>query len=128
LSIYEFADNSRAIRPDLFEVMGFGERPDGQCRRAWIIFAMHSPLAPASRKHDWMPLDSVESGGVGIARKDTPIAAGIVPGHGAAMQPSLPACVAQPLASFTANWYVSSDVDTTTVRCGNFVSRAGVCW
>jgi 4-hydroxy-tetrahydrodipicolinate reductase len=117
LSIYEFADNSSRNSPQmLFEVMGFGERPGRPMQpRLDHLRNAFGPSLQLVASTIGMPLDSVEvRGGVGIARKDTPIAAGMVPaGTVAAMRTIVTGMRGgQPLASFTANWYVSSDVDT----------------
>jgi 4-hydroxy-tetrahydrodipicolinate reductase len=117
LSIYEFADNGSRNSPQmLFEVMGFGERPGRPMQgRLDHLRNAFGPSLQLVASTIGMPLDSVEvRGGVGIARKDTPIAAGMVPaGTVAAMRTIVSGMRGgKPLVSFTANWYVSSDVDT----------------
>ncbi len=117
LSINEFADNSSRNSPEmLFQVMGFGEPPGRpmQGRLDHLRDAFGPPLQLIA-KEVGLPLDSVEvSGGVGIARKDVRIAAGLVPaGTVAAMRTVVTGIRrGKPLMSFTATWYVSSDVTT----------------
>jgi hypothetical protein len=117
LSIYEFADNSSRNSPQmLFEIMGFGEPPGRPLQpRLDHLRSAFGPALQLVASTVGMPLDSVEvRGGVGIARKDTPIAAGMVPaGTVAAMRTIVSGMRdGKPLLSFTANWYVSSEVDT----------------
>ncbi|MGA2398032.1 MAG: dihydrodipicolinate reductase [Steroidobacteraceae bacterium] len=117
LSINEFADNGSRNSPAmLFEVMGFGKKPgssyDGL--RAHLREAFGPTLQLVARSVG-MPLDGFEvRGDVGIARRDTAIAAGMVrAGTVAAMRTVVSGMRAgTALMSFTATWYVSPDVDT----------------
>jgi 2,4-diaminopentanoate dehydrogenase len=117
VSINEFADNSSRNSPQmLFEVMGFGEPPGRpmQARLDHLRDAFGPSLALVASTVG-KPLDRVEvRGGVALARKDTRIAAGLVPAGTVAAMRTIVSGVHQgrPLASFTATWYVSSDVDT----------------
>jgi 4-hydroxy-tetrahydrodipicolinate reductase len=54
------------------------------------------------------------SGGIGVARRDIAIAAGVVPAGTIAAQRTIVSGMrgGKALISFTATWYVSSDVDT----------------
>lgn len=117
LSINEFADNSSRNSPQmLFEVMGFGQPPGrpAQARLDHLRDAFGPSLQLIARTVG-LPLDSVEvSGGLGIARKNTRIAAGMVPAGTVAAMRTVVSGIrrGKPLMSFTATWYVSSDVDT----------------
>jgi hypothetical protein len=117
LSINEFADNSSRNSPEmLFQIMGFGQ-PPGRPMQARLdhLRGAFGPSLELVASAVGLPLDKVDvSGGVGIARKDTPIAAGMVPaGTVAAMRTIVSGSRAgKPLMSFTATWYVSSDVET----------------
>ena len=117
LSINEFADNSSRNSPEmLFEVMGFG-KPPGQPMQARLehLRGAFGPSLELVATTLGLSLDRVEvSGGVGIARKDTPIAAGMVPAGTVAAMRTVVSGIhrGKPLLSFTATWYVSSDVDT----------------
>jgi len=117
VSINEFADNSSRNSPQmLFEVMGFGEPPGRpvQGRLDHLRDAFGPSLALVASTVG-KPLDRVEvKGGLGIARKDTRIAAGLVPAGTVAAMRTIVSGTHQgkPFASFTATWYVSSDVET----------------
>lgn len=117
LSINEFADNTSRNSPEmLFEVMGFGQKPrKSNAARLAHLREAFGPSLQLIASAVGLPLDSIEvSGGVGIARRDTPIAAGLVPaGTVAAMRTVVSGMRGgKSLMSFTATWYVSSDVDT----------------
>jgi 4-hydroxy-tetrahydrodipicolinate reductase len=117
LSIQEFADNSSRNSPQmLFEVMGFGQPPGRpvQARLDHLRDAF-GPSLQLIAKEVGLPLDRIEvSGGLGIARQDTAIAAGMVPAGTVAAMRTVVSGIrgSKPLMSFTATWYVSSDVDT----------------
>jgi hypothetical protein len=117
LSINEFADNSSRNSPEmLFEVMGFGEPPGRPVQpRLDHLRNAFGPSLQLVAKTLGMPLDSVEvRGGLGMARKDTPIAAGMVAAGTVAAMRTVVSGIrhGKPLMSFTATWYVSPDVDT----------------
>jgi hypothetical protein len=117
VSINEFADNSSRNSPQmLFEVMGFGGPPGRpvQGRLDHLRDAFGPSLALIASTVG-KPLDRIEvRGGLGIARKDTRIAAGLVPAGTVAAMRTIVSGTHQgkPLASFTATWYVSADVET----------------
>jgi 4-hydroxy-tetrahydrodipicolinate reductase len=117
LSINEFADNSARNSPQmLFEVMGFGKNPGSSSDglRAHLREAF-GPTLQLVASSVGLPLDGFEvRGGVGVARRDTPIAAGVVArGTVAAMRTVVSGMRhGAALMSFTATWYVTSDVDT----------------
>ena len=117
LSINEFADNSSRNSPEmLFQIMGFGQRPGASMQgRLDHLRNAFGPSLQLVAKTVGLPLDRVEvRGGVGLARNDVVIAAGTVPaGTIAAMRTEVSGIRAgKPLMSFTATWFVSSDVDT----------------
>ena len=117
LSINEFADNSSRNSPQmLFEVMGFGKPPgrpmEGRLNHLRDSFG---PPLQLIAKEMGVPLDRVDvSGGVAVARKDVTIAAGIVKAGTVAAMRTVVSGIRNDkvLMSFTATWYVSSDVDT----------------
>jgi 2,4-diaminopentanoate dehydrogenase len=117
LSINEFADNSSRNSPQmLFEVMGFGEPPGRPMQgRLDHLRNAFGPSLQLVAKAVGLPLDRVEvSGGVAVARKDTRIAAGLVPAGTVAAMRTIVSGIrgGKQLMSFTATWYVSSDVET----------------
>jgi 4-hydroxy-tetrahydrodipicolinate reductase len=117
LSIYEFADVSSRDSPAMiFEIMGFGQKPGGsnQARHDYLGYSFGPSLRLIADALS-LPLDSVKaSGGVGLARHDTPIAAGVVPAGTVAAQRTTVSGMrgGQALITFTATWYVSSDIVT----------------
>jgi hypothetical protein len=117
LSINEFADNSSRNSPQmLFEVMGFGQAPGRDLQpRLQHLRGAFGPSLELIAKTLGVPLERVEvRGGVGLARSDVRIAAGVVPkGTVAAMRTVVSGIRnGKPLLSFTATWFVSTDVDT----------------
>jgi hypothetical protein len=125
LEINEFADNSSRNSPEmLFEIMGFGETPGRSMQpRLDHLRNAFGPSLQLVAKTIGLPLDGVEvRGGIGIARKDTPIAAGLVRAGTVAAMRTVVSGVRRgnPLMSFTATWYVSSDVDTDDGERWNF--------
>lgn len=117
LSINEFADVSSRDSPAMiFEIMGFGQKPGGvdHARHAYLREAF-GPSLRVTAEALGLPLDGFEaSGGVGLARKDTPIAAGVIPAGTVAAQRTTISGMrgGKALISFTATWYCSSDVET----------------
>jgi 4-hydroxy-tetrahydrodipicolinate reductase len=117
LRISEFADCSSRNSPAmLFEVMGFGEKP-GRSNQGRLDHLRESfgPSLQLVAQALSLPLDGLEvSGGVGVARRDIAIAAGVVPAGTVAAQRTIVSGMrgGKALISFTATWYVSSDVDT----------------
>jgi 2,4-diaminopentanoate dehydrogenase len=117
LIINEFADcSSRDSAEMLFQIMGFGEKPgrDLQPRLNYLREAF-GPSLEVTAASLGLPCDGLEvTGAVAVARQDTHIAAGTVPaGTVAAQRTTVSAMRAgKPLISFTANWYVSTDVET----------------
>ena len=117
ITINEFADNSSRNSPEmLFEIMGFGQPPgrpmEGRLNHLRDAFG---PPLQLIAKELGLPLDRVDvKGGVGIARKDTPIAAGMVPAGTVAAMRTVVSGIrnGKPLMTFIATWYVSSDVVT----------------
>jgi 4-hydroxy-tetrahydrodipicolinate reductase len=117
LSINEFADCTSRDSPDmLFNVMGFGQKPGASVQgRLDHLREAFGPSLQVTAEALGLPCDSLAvRGGVGVARRDVHIAAGLVPaGTIAAMRTIVSALRdGKPLIEFTANWYVSSDVET----------------
>jgi 4-hydroxy-tetrahydrodipicolinate reductase len=101
----------------LFEVMGFGKAPEAGPNAAILEHMKESFGGTLSLIAEavGLPLDSVEvKGGLGIARNDVHIAAGIVPkGTVAATRTTVTGLRGgKPLMRFVATWYVSPDVET----------------
>ncbi|HEX7854009.1 MAG TPA: dihydrodipicolinate reductase [Sphingobium sp.] len=118
ISIDEFADNTTRNSPEmLFEVMGFGKK-ETEPNPARLDHLLHAFGPSLELVADALGLgfdDIRVSGGLGLARKDVHIAAGVVPaGTVAAMRTVLEGMRnGKPLMRFTATWFVSSDVDTS---------------
>jgi hypothetical protein len=118
ITINEFADNTTRNSPEmLFEVMGFGKK-EAVPNPARLDHLLHAFGPSLELVADALGLgfdDIRVSGGLGLARKDVHIAAGIVPaGTVAAMRTVLEGMRnGKPLMRFTATWFVSSDVDTS---------------
>jgi hypothetical protein len=119
LSIFEYADCSTRDSPEMiFQMMGFGARPEegpneGILQHTKLSFA---PTISLMTEAFGLPVDSIEaSGALGIARRDVHIAAGVIPaGTVAATRTTIAGMRhGKPVMQMIANWYVSSDVDTT---------------
>jgi hypothetical protein len=117
ISINEFADCSSRNSPAmLFNVMGFGQKP-GASNQARLdhLRGSFGPSLEVTADALGLPCDSVEvSGAVAVARHDVKIAAGTVPAGTIAAQRTRVSGMrdGKTLISFTANWYVSTDVIT----------------
>jgi 4-hydroxy-tetrahydrodipicolinate reductase len=117
LSINEFADVSSRDSPAMiFEIMGFGQKPGGsnQARHDYLAYSFGPSLRLVADALS-LPLDGIKaSGGEGVARHDTPIAAGVVPAGTVAAQRTTVSGMrsGKALITFTATWYVSSHVVT----------------
>jgi 4-hydroxy-tetrahydrodipicolinate reductase len=117
LHIGEFADCSSRNSPAmLFEVMGFGQKP-GKANQGRLnhLREAFGPSLQLVAEALGLPLDGLEvSGGVGVARRDITIAAGLVPAGTVAAQRTTVSGMrgGKSLMTFTATWYVSSDVET----------------
>ena len=126
LSIFEYADcSSRDSAEMLFGMMGFGARPeDGP--NAGILAHMRmsfSGTIDLMTRAFGLPVDRIDvTGALGIARRDVHIAAGIVPAGTVAATRTTIAGVRndRPVMQIIANWYVSSDVDTTDGQVWDF--------
>jgi 4-hydroxy-tetrahydrodipicolinate reductase len=126
LSIFEFADCSSRNSPEmLFGMMGFGARPeDGP--NAGILQHMRmsfSGTIDLMTKAFGLPVDGIEvTGALGVARRDVHIAAGVVPSGTVAATRTTIAGIrsGKPVMQIIANWYVSSDVDTTDRQAWDF--------
>jgi len=128
ISINEFADCSSRDSPAMiFEIMGFGQKPGGspqadQARYDYLRDAFGPSLHHLADALG-LTIDGFEAtGGVGIARADTTIAAGVVPAGTVAAQRTRISGLhdGKPIISFTATWFVSSDVDTNDGETWDF--------
>ncbi len=118
LSIYEYAPCETRDSPEmLFQVMGFGAKPERGPNQAILDHMKQSFGGTLSLVAQalGLPIDSVEvRGGLGVARRDVHIAAGVVPkGTIAATRTTISAMRGgKPLMCMIATWFVSTDVDT----------------
>lgn len=126
LSVFEYADCSSRNSPEMiFQMMGFGAKPEAgpnehMLRHMEMSFKGSISLMCAAFG---LPVDEVKTtGALGIARKDTHIAAGIVPAGTVAATRATVAGMrnGKPIFQFIANWYVSSDVDTSDGQIWDF--------
>jgi 2,4-diaminopentanoate dehydrogenase len=126
LTVFEYADCSSRNSPEmLFGMMGFGAKPDAGPSEHILnhMRASFSGSLTLMAGAFGLPADSVKvSGALGIARKDVHIAAGTVPAGTVAATRTTVAAVrkAKPVFQLIANWYVSSDVDTTDAEVWDF--------
>jgi hypothetical protein len=116
ITIDEFADVSSRNSPELlFEVMGFGRRPDEFDPMRWSHGAQaFGPSLSALADAIGLPLDAVEATGeTAIARGDVDMAAGTIPGGMVAAQRMIVSGMrgGAPLLQFRANWYCSHDLE-----------------
>jgi 4-hydroxy-tetrahydrodipicolinate reductase len=117
LTIEEFADMSSRNSPELlFDLMGFGRDPstfDPQGVEMHGAASFGGSLGTVADALS-LPLDGlVVTGEVAVARRDLDIAAGRV-GAGTIAAQRMQVVgerAGQPLLRFSANWYVTSDVD-----------------
>ena len=118
LTIFEYADSSSRNSPEmLFQMMGFAANPADGPNKAILNHMKDSFSGTLMLIADavGLSLDSIEvCGGLGIARKDVHIPAGVVPaGTIAATRSTLTGMRnGKPLIRFIATWYVSTDVST----------------
>jgi hypothetical protein len=115
--INEYADcSSRDSAEMLFEIMGFGEKPgrEMQARLDYLREAF-GPSLEVTAAAVGLPCDSLEvKGAVALARRDIIIAAGTVHAGTVGAQRTTVSAMrgGKALISFTANWYVSTEVET----------------
>ncbi len=130
LTINEFADCSSRNSPEmLFEMMGFGKTP-GAANQAALDHARlcFGPSLQLFATSIGLPVENFEvSGAVGLARRDVHIAAGIVPAGTIAAMKTIIAGMrgGKPIVSFTSNWFVSADVNTSDGQEWEFLSPSG---
>jgi len=117
LRIHEYADCSARNSPEMiFQIMGFGQAPNPQAEagRVHHLCAAFGPSLQALAEAVGLSLDSIEGhGDVAFARRNTTIAAGMVEaGTVAALRTTVNGMrKGKPLLSFTANWFVTTDLD-----------------
>lgn len=119
LTISEFADTSSRNSPEMLfgPMMGFAAKP-GNLNEPMMehMRSSFSPSLALIADAVGLPFEGIEvRGAQGIARKDTHIAAGLVPAGTVAATRTVVSGMrgGKPLINFEAIWYVSSDVDTT---------------
>jgi len=118
ITIHEFGDCSSRNSPEmLFGFMGFGADPSVGPNK--VILEHHratfSGTLTQTPEAFGIKVDSVElSSGLGVARNDVHIAAGLVPKGTIAATRTVMAAMHQgrPVMRMIANWFVSSDVET----------------
>jgi 4-hydroxy-tetrahydrodipicolinate reductase len=127
LHINEFADCSSRDSPEmLFQIMGFGRAPNPQAEagrapnpqaEAGRVQHLRAEFGPSLRvvaDAVGLSFDSIEaSGQTALARNTVRIAAGVVEaGTVAAMRTTVAGMRnGKPLMTFTANWFISTDID-----------------
>ena len=116
LTIEEYADLSKRNSPVLlFDLMGFGSAPASFDPGRWAHGAQSfGPSLRLVAEALGLPLDSVEAGGeVAVARRRTEIAAGTIDAGTVAAQRMkvLGMRGGEPLISFGATWYCTSDLE-----------------
>jgi len=117
LHISEYADVSSRNSPMmLFQIMGFGQPPLPQANaaRAQYLAGSFGPSLRLLASALGLPLDAIEAKGeVATARRDVPIAAGVIAAGTVAAQRTTISGMRQgrELLRFSANWYCSTDVD-----------------
>lgn len=126
LTISEFADTSSRNSPEMLfgPMMGFAA-PPGQMNEAMLhhMKTSFSPSLALVAEAIGLPFDDVQvRSAQGLARKDTRIAAGLVPAGTVAATRTIVSGMrgGKPLMTFEAIWYVSTDVDTTDGEDWNF--------
>jgi 4-hydroxy-tetrahydrodipicolinate reductase len=117
ISIEEYSDVSSRNSPEmLFDIMGFGAKPGPvDAKRLNMLRDSFGPSLQSVADAIHLPLDDVTvTGQQGIARHDTKIAAGLVPAGTVAATRSTVSGLRHgvPLLTFSATWYVTSDVHT----------------
>lgn len=126
LTISEYADTSSRNSPEMLfgPMMGFAS-PPGNMNEA-MLEHMRTSFSPSLGliADAWgLSFDGIEvRSAQGVARKDTQIAAGLVPAGTVAATRTIVSGMhnGKPLINFEAIWYVSSDVDTTDGEEWNF--------
>src|SRR3546814_7944968 len=100
----------------LFRIMGFGQAPNPQAE-AGRVHHLRESFGPSLRvvaDAVGLAFDGIEaSGQTALARKQIKIAAGVVEaGTVAAMRTTVSGMRnGRPLITFTANWFISTDID-----------------
>lgn len=117
IHIREFADVSSRNSPDLlFDIMGFNQsREEASSEgRAWYLRSSFGPSLEIVAEALGLSFDSIEAAGeVACARKETRIAAGVIEAGKVAAQRTTVTGLrnGKPLMTFTANWFVTRDID-----------------
>ncbi|MFP5305542.1 MAG: dihydrodipicolinate reductase [Gammaproteobacteria bacterium] len=115
--ISEFANMAPRNSPDLlFNIMGYGRAPNPQvdAGRAHHLREAFGGSLQLVADTLGLPLDRIEArGDVATARRTTKIAAGVIEAGTVAAQRTIVSCMrrGEPLLSFTATWYCTTDID-----------------
>jgi len=117
LRIHEFADCSSRNSPEMiFRIMGFGQAPDPQAEagRVHHLREAFGPSLQVVAEALGMSFDGLDAwGDVAFARRRTTIAAGVIEAGtvGALRTTVCGTHKGKPLISFTANWFVTTELD-----------------
>jgi hypothetical protein len=117
IHIHEYADVSSRNSPDLlFDIMGFNQSREEASSdgRAWYLRSAFGPSLEVVANALGLTFDSIEAAGeVACARKETRIAAGVIEAGKVAAQRTTVTGLrnGKPLCTFTANWFVTQDID-----------------
>ncbi|MFA5939466.1 MAG: hypothetical protein WC809_08950 [Sinimarinibacterium sp.] len=117
LRIHEYADCSSRNSPEMiFQIMGFGQAPNPQAEagRVHHLRAAFGPSLQALAEALGLSFDNIEGhGDVAFARRNTTIAAGVIEaGTVGALRTTVSGMrKGRPLISFTANWFVTTELD-----------------
>ncbi len=117
IAINEFADcSSRDSLLMIFDIMGFGQPPGGSIEgRLHHMREAFGPSLAVTAAALNLPIDQVTaSGAVGLAKRDTQIASGLIPAGTVAAQRTAISAMrdGKPLITFAANWYVTTELET----------------
>ncbi|MBP9034096.1 MAG: hypothetical protein KBG29_09370 [Pseudomonadales bacterium] len=117
LRISEYADCSARDSPEMiFRIMGFGQAPDPQAEagRVHHLREAFGPSLQVVAEAVGLAFDDVQArGDVALARRTTTIAAGVIEAGtvGALRTTVCGMRRGKPLISFTANWFVTGELD-----------------
>lgn len=126
LTVFEYADCSSRNSPEmLFEMMGFGAKPEAGPNQHILQHMRDSFAGSISLMAGafGLPVERIEAtGALGVARRDVHIAAGVVPAGTVAATRTTIAGIrnGKTVYRVIANWYVSSEVDTTDGEVWDF--------
>jgi len=117
LRISEYADCSSRDSPEMiFQIIGFGQAPNPQAEAGRVHYLREAfgPSMQLVAEAVGLAFDGLEAfGDVAFARRTTTIAAGVIEaGTVGALRTTVHGMrKGKPLLSFTANWFVTRDLD-----------------